>query len=168
MVQIISSKKLHVSANRGHHQILSNWAIAQLDKIWWWPLLAETCSFLLDIIYTTYYQLSCYWLCYPTHFILHTQRGWGVLKPEYFFATNYFIFHNDSNGACSRGEQWCVAIQYIPSSWDYEEMPLKKFFGLLTRGENWRVLPDEYLCFGSETSCVQDWHQTAELNGTYR
>jgi hypothetical protein len=60
-----------------------------------------------------------------------------------------------------------VAIRYILSSWNYEERPLKKCFGLLTRGENWRVLPDEYLCFGSETSCVQDRHQTVDVNWTY-
>jgi hypothetical protein len=38
--------------------------------------------------------------------------------------TKYFTFRNDSNGACSREERSGVAIQYILSSWEYEERSL--------------------------------------------
>jgi hypothetical protein len=78
------------------------------------------------------------------------------MSPESFIVTKYFTFRNDNNGACSREKQSGVAIQYILSSWEYEERSLKKCFGLLTTGENWRVLPDEYLRFGSATSCIQE------------
>jgi hypothetical protein len=109
---------------------------------------------------------SLYGLSYPAQ-MYKVERN--IKYHLNFFRHNYFTFRNDSNGACSRGEESCVASQCILSSWDYEERPLKKCFGLLTRGENWRGLPDECLCFGSETSRVHDWlHQTVEVNGTYR
>lgn len=55
------------------------------------------------------------------------------ISPGFFIATDYFTLRNDSHGACSR-DQSCVAIQYILSSWDYEERPLTECFGLLTMG----------------------------------
>ena len=40
-----------------------------IGQTWWWPLLAETCSFLLDLYIAPSSILLCYWLYYPTHLI---------------------------------------------------------------------------------------------------
>jgi len=31
-------------------------------KTWWWPMLAETCSFYHLLININFYTLLCYWL----------------------------------------------------------------------------------------------------------
>jgi len=64
------------------------------DKTWWWPWMAETCCFDIDINCQEYTSFISYELCYwlPSHIDIFTHTaGMTLLKEECSFKQSCFL-----------------------------------------------------------------------------